>query len=120
LGRLVRHELRSRISIIIEHLLKLDHSPATDPRGGWMETVARERSQIEPLLDESPSLRREVAGMIRQVSQGVARLTTRVWRLHGENVGNLSPPGYTEDQVPGDWFPGEIPLPTSEEREGSA
>ena len=120
LGRSVRHELRSRISTIIEHLLKLEHFPATDPRRGSIETVTRERSQIEPLLDESPSLRREVAGMMRQVSPGVARLTTRVLRLHGENVGNLSPPGYTEDQVLGGWFPGDIPLPASEEREGSA
>jgi uncharacterized protein DUF29 len=113
LGRSVRHELRSRISTIIEHLLKLEHSPATDPRRGWMETIARERSQIEPLLDESPSLRREIAGIIRQVSPGVARLTTQVLRLHGENVGDLPSPEYKEEQVLGDWLPSHAPPPAN-------
>jgi hypothetical protein len=113
LGRSVRHELRSRISTIIEHLLKLEHSRATDPRRGWMETIARERSQIEPLLDESPSLRREIAGIIRRVSPGVARLTTRVLRLHGENVGDLPPPEYKEEQVLGDWLPSHAPPPAN-------
>jgi len=41
LGRSQRHELRGRIAVILEHLLKLEHSPANDPRRGWMETIAR-------------------------------------------------------------------------------
>jgi hypothetical protein len=35
--------LRGRIAVIVEHLLKLDHSPAVDPRREWMDTIARER-----------------------------------------------------------------------------
>jgi Domain of unknown function DUF29 len=124
LGRSVRRELRSRIAVILEHLLKLEHAPATDPRQGWMETIARERSEIELLLDESPSLRRDVAAIIAEASPKTARLTTRVLRLHGEDVGHLTPPGYTEDQVLGDWLPGDPPhpdaLPASGESEGPA
>jgi uncharacterized protein DUF29 len=107
LGRSQRHELRSRIAGILEHLLKLEHSPAADPRRGWIETIARQRSEIEPLLNESPSLRRDVARIITEEAPRVARLTTRVLRLHGENVGNLPAPNYSEEQVLGDWFPGE-------------
>src|SRR5437660_4837127 len=66
LGRSQRHELRSRIAVILEHLLKLAHSPATDPRRGWMETITRERSEIELLLNDSPSLRSDVARMISE------------------------------------------------------
>ena len=118
LGRSQRHELRSRIAGILEHLLKLEHSPATDPRRGWIETIARQRSEIEPLLDDSPSLRREVARIITQEAPRVARLTTSVLRLHGEDVGNLQAPNYTEEQVLGDWFPGEaVPLAASGERD---
>src|ERR1700724_4865876 len=47
LGRSQRHELRRRIAVILEHLLKLERSPAADPRSGGMETIARERSDIE-------------------------------------------------------------------------
>jgi hypothetical protein len=64
LGRSQRRELRSRLMAILEHLLKLEHSPAPDLRHGWMDTVERERSEIERLLEDSPSLRREVARMI--------------------------------------------------------
>jgi Domain of unknown function DUF29 len=124
LGRSQRHELRSRIAVILEHLLKLEHSPATDPRSGWMETIARERSEIELVLDDSPSLRGDIARMIAEASPRVAQLTTRVLRLHGENVGNLAPPTYTEEQVLGDWFPEAgphpNPLPASGEGEEPA
>ena len=40
LGASQRRELRSRLSVILEHLMKLDHSPAIDPRTGWMDTIA--------------------------------------------------------------------------------
>jgi Domain of unknown function DUF29 len=104
LGRSQRRELRSRLMAILEHLLKLEHSPAPDPRHGWRDTIERERSEIELLLEDSPSLRREVAPMIAGDAQRVARLTTRVLRGRGEAI-DLKPPAYTEDQVLGDWFP---------------
>ena len=99
LGRSQRHELRSRIAVILEHLLKLERSPAADPRSGWMETIARERSEIELLLNDSPSLKGDVARMIAEESLRVARLTSRVLRLHGEDVGNIAPPTYTETEL---------------------
>lgn len=42
LGRSQRHEVRSRIAVIIEHLLKLEHSHAIDPRRGWIDTIGCE------------------------------------------------------------------------------
>jgi hypothetical protein len=111
LGRSQRHELRSRIAVILEHLLKLERSPAADPRRGWMESIARERSEIELVLNDSPSLKGDVARMIAQESPRVARLTSRVLRLHGEEVGNIAPPTYTEEQVLGDWYPGDLLAP---------
>ena len=52
LGRSQRHELRSRIAVILEHLLKLERSPASDPREGWMDTIGRERLNVEYLLEK--------------------------------------------------------------------
>ena len=51
LGQSQRRELRSRLFVILEHLLKLERSPPADPRRGWMETIARERSKIELVLN---------------------------------------------------------------------
>ena len=111
LGRSIRRELRSRISTILEHLLKLEHSPASRPRRGWMDTIDRERSDIDRLLEENPSLRGDVARMIVAEAPRAARLTTRLLLRHRERTRALAPPTYTEDQVLGDWFPGNTPSP---------
>jgi hypothetical protein len=118
LGRSQKHELHSRIAVIIEHLLKLEHSPAPDPRNGWIDTIGRERLNIEDLLQTSPSLRRQAAEIVEQLKPRVARLATRLLRLHGEEAGGLPVPTYTEEQVLGDWFPGEALPPPATERAG--
>jgi Domain of unknown function DUF29 len=66
LGRSQRRELESRISIILEHLMKLAASPAPEPVRGWSTTVLRERRQVASLLRDSPSLRLAVATIIRE------------------------------------------------------
>src|SRR5207248_6685501 len=48
-----RRELRSQIRRIILHLLKLEFSPAAEPRRGWFESAGDARSQIEDLLETS-------------------------------------------------------------------
>ena len=119
LGRSQRHELRSRLAVILEHLIKLEHSPAIDPRAGWMDTISRERLNIEDLLRDSPSLKNQLATIIEQLKPRVTRLAGA--SLFGyETVRTLLHPSYTEDQVIGDWFLGEDPLPASGEREGPA
>ena len=76
-----------------------------------METIARERSDIELVLNDSPSLKGDVARIIAEESSRVARLTSHVLRLYGEDVGNRAPPTYTEEQVLGDWYPGDLLAP---------
>jgi Domain of unknown function DUF29 len=121
LGRSQKHALRSRLAVILEHLLKLGCSPATDPRRSWMETLDRERSEIELLLRDSPSLGNEVSGIIAEENARSARRAIRTLHRHGEAtpevVGKITAPSYTEDQVLGDWFPGDAPLPANGERE---
>src|SRR5690242_11653695 len=107
LGRSQRRELRSRIAVIIEHLLKLEHSPAVEPRHGWMDTIGRERLNIQDLLQDSPSLRSQLWPIIEQLKPRVARLATSSLFGYGETVQNLPVPNYTEDQLLGDWFPGD-------------
>ena len=124
LGRSQRHELRSRLAVIIEHLMKLEHSPAIDPRTGWMEIISRERLNVEDLLRDSPSLGNELGSMIEYLKPRVARLTTASLFGYGETVKKLPSPSYTAEQVLGDWFPGDAahpsPLPAGGEREGTA
>jgi hypothetical protein len=115
LGKSQRLALRSRISTIIEHLVKLAHSPATGPRNGWRQTIRRERGEIERLFEESPSLGREVPGLVqKEVKRSVA---AAIAALHDR--GEISPAlqralrskspldsfPYGSDEVLGDWFP---------------
>src|SRR3954447_12847344 len=43
LGRSDRHAVESQIARILEHVLKLAHSPADRPRYGWMRSIAEAR-----------------------------------------------------------------------------
>jgi hypothetical protein len=84
LGKSERRTLRSHIGTIIEHLLKLRVSPASDPRKGWQETIFRTQRSLAKLLRESPSLRREVGDIITEEMRDTADLVIDVLRLHDE------------------------------------
>ena len=103
LGRSDRREIASRIGTIIEHLLKLQSSPAVEPRAGWESTIARERQVISDLLDESPSLRRDVGSLVQQQMTKERRLVARELASRSERLADV--PDYTEDQILGDWLP---------------
>jgi Domain of unknown function DUF29 len=85
LGLSQRHELSSRIATILEHLLmKLAASPAHEPAPGWVQTVVRERDQIEDLFDKSPSLRRQVPAIIHKRIPVARQLTVLSLQAPGE------------------------------------
>ena len=117
LGRSTRRELRSRLMVIVEHLLKLEHSPARDPRRGWIETIGRERLIIEDLLQESPSLKVDLGAEIEHAKSRALRLVTRSLSDFGA-ASEMPLPTYAEDQVLGDWFPGVPLTPTLSPRTG--
>jgi Domain of unknown function DUF29 len=106
LGRSERHALASHIAIVIEHLLKLQASPATEPARGWRDTIRRARQKIEDILEESPSLRREVIALIaRQTSRACALVRTS-FQDYGEQPRiDIELVTYNEAQVLGDWLP---------------
>src|SRR4051794_33224522 len=112
-----RRELYSQIHRIIRHLLKLEFSPASPPRQGWIESVDHARDMVERVLDASPSLGRELDAVIAAEQPRGARAAIRDLGKHGELEPNtLSAVGsirYSADQVLGDWFPPE-PIPPPE------
>jgi Domain of unknown function DUF29 len=114
LGRSQRRELRSRLANIIEHLLQLQHSPATEPRIGWTETIGRERREIERLLEDSPSLRGELEQALAAEWHRTAKFVAEVLEKRGELQSYspipLEPPGYSIEQLLGAWLPDRAPL----------
>jgi hypothetical protein len=64
MGRRDRRELKSRLRVVLLHLLKWQAQP--DQRGtSWRKTLRPQRREIRDLLQQSPSLRREVPDLIR-------------------------------------------------------
>ena len=106
LGRSQRRELRSRLLTILLHLIKLQASPATDPRPGWKQTILRERVEIEIVIKDSPSLRPLVPALIDDEINDARRLAVGEMALRGERP-RIDPTGliYTVEQVLGPWLP---------------
>ena len=105
-GRSEKKEVLSNAANVIEHLLKLQHSPAADPRAGWIESVLKHRTDLE--LDLTPRLRQILADELPRVYAVARRTADRRLRAHGETAAAAALPAtcpYTVDQITGDWWP---------------
>ena len=52
-----RRELKSRLRILLEHILKRCYVPMPREFNGWERTIREQRRQIRDLLKQSPSLK---------------------------------------------------------------
>ena len=115
LGKSLRSELRNRLSTIIEHLLKLHVSPAIEPRPGWLETIDRERVEVETLLDENPSLRSALPNSLVSADRKARKLAVLSLRKHGEwnlaSERNLVDIRFSEAEIIGPGFPASRSAP---------
>lgn len=66
LGRSEKHEVESRLIVIIMHLLKLQHQPARRTRS-WNVTISTQRVDLERLLADNPSLRARLPEAVNQI-----------------------------------------------------
>ena len=107
MGRSDLRAVNSRIGVILEHLLKLEHSPAEDPRDGWIDTVARCRDDVSRTLDDSPSLRRKLPERWRKEYALARRGAVRSLARDGIETAEVpTDPPYTLDQaIDSDWWP---------------
>jgi hypothetical protein len=117
LGISQKSALGSQIRRIIDHLLKLEHSPARGPQWGWQNSVIDARDEIEDLLERSPSLRREISAEITRQTPRAARRAIMDFGKRAEIdpaiAARLRATAFTEEQILGDWFPpesGKAPL----------
>jgi hypothetical protein len=63
MGKQQRAELRSRLTVLLMHLLKWQFQPMKREFHGrsWQSTIVEQRNQIEHLVKESPSLKPYIA-----------------------------------------------------------
>jgi hypothetical protein len=106
LGEALYRSVRSRIRTIIEHLLKLQHSPAAEPRGLWLDTVHTQRADLQD--DLTASLRRRFRSELPKQYVRARAAAARSLRRYGETAAADALPEtcpYTLDQIAGDWLP---------------
>ena len=106
LGGSLYRSVRSRIRTIIEHLLKLEHSPAAEPRGLWRDTIHAQRADLED--DLTASLRRRLESELPRQYARARTAAARSLRRYGETAAADALPEtcpYTLDQIVGDWLP---------------
>lgn len=106
LGKTIGRELAKRISTILIQLMKLQASPAVEPRIGLFETIREQRDEIEGLLKDAPSLRQKVPAIIGE-KLAVARKRVRAALADYDeqpcvDIDSLT---FTAEQVLEDWFP---------------
>jgi hypothetical protein len=67
LGRRDRRELGSRLQVLVMHLLKWRYQPEGRQHGqSWRQTIRTQRTEIQALLADSPSLRPTVSQILAQ------------------------------------------------------
>src|SRR5262245_5431821 len=104
-GSLYR-EVRARVRTVIEHLLKLEHSPAPAPRAGWEKTIRTARADLAD--DLTSSLRPRIEANLARFYQAARTEAAESLREHGEHaVADALPQTcpYTLDQIAGDRLP---------------
>jgi Domain of unknown function DUF29 len=105
-GRSERLALSSHTRIILEHLAKLEASPAVEPRNGWRQTVLRARAAADEVLEESPSLRPGLDAVIKREMRRVRPLVAEALGQYGEAPRvKLEQVEYSKEHVLGPWFP---------------
>jgi hypothetical protein len=92
---------------IIEHLLLIEHSPATDQQLNWSDEIDAFRDQIDRKL--SPSIRRRLKREFEEAFMRARRRMQRKMDRYGETQAAATLPAqcpYTLEQVLGEWLPG--------------
>lgn len=83
LGKSERDATQSQITRILEHFLKLAHSPADRPRYGWMRSIAEARGELKRKL--SPTLHRQTEEALPSLYEAAREQAGLGLREYGED-----------------------------------
>ncbi|MDX1539927.1 MAG: DUF29 domain-containing protein [Geminicoccaceae bacterium] len=83
LGKSERNKVLNTASVIIEHFLKLEHSPASGPRDLWRRSIQEHRRRLRG--DITPRLRQILDGELTELFREVHDDTAFTLRDDGED-----------------------------------
>lgn len=86
MGKEQKVAVQSLFRNIIVHLLKLDLSPAIDPRPKLIEDVTEFRDQAQTRIEETPSLKHYADELFEKAWQQARRAAGKSFEAYGEDV----------------------------------
>jgi hypothetical protein len=105
LGGSERSEIRSRLVVVLHHLLKWQYQPGRRKRG-WSATILEARDQLNERLKESPSLR-SYPNTVLEKQYSIARLRAADETDLTLETFPLECPYTVEEILDESFFPGE-------------
>jgi hypothetical protein len=106
LGRAEKSRVLNNASVIIEHLLKLQHSAAPEPRNAWRATIREHRRRLR--RDLTPRLQQALRDELATLYGEVRADTAAMLADYGEAAAAAALPAscpYSLEQITGDWWP---------------
>ena len=102
-----RDAVRRRLRRVIDHLLKLEHSCARDPRGGWRDSILDARAEIPDKM--TATIQREVEGELPRLYARARAKAANGLSAHGERdaakaLPESCPYAFSE-LLADDWYP---------------
>ena len=86
----------------IEHLLKLELSPAAAPRRQWLLSVAEHRVRAQTLTEDSGRLRQQLPGLLPRAWRNARKLAVKGMAIDGESRAgcrSICPTAWTESST---------------------
>jgi len=100
LARSIPREIRNRLKVVLVHLLKWQFQPSKRSTS-WEVTLLEQRDQLEQLLEQNPSLRRQVPDLIQRAYATAGKIAGKEMKFEKYRWQQLLPP-----QCP--WTPEQI------------
>jgi hypothetical protein len=104
MGKRDKREVQSRLTVLIMHLLKWHLQPNHKNKGSWQRTIREQRSQLELVLNDSPSLLRITAEELPRIYPRAVRRALAETGLDENHFAKTCP--FTAEQIlDEDFFP---------------
>ncbi|MCI4624342.1 MAG: DUF29 domain-containing protein [Candidatus Magnetoovum sp. WYHC-5] len=96
MGRNNKRELESRLAVLIMHLLKWQYQPKKHSKS-WVSTINTQRTDIELLLKNSPSLKHNIEIVIDEMFMTAKKRFEKETGIHKDILPEICP--YTFKQL---------------------
>ncbi len=105
MARSEKRQIANRLAVLLAHLLKWEHQP-THRSGSWRGTIKEQRRRLHKLLEENPSLRRELPDCLAEAYESALILAATEMGIYEDDLPQTCQ--FTLEQVLDNGFPEDL------------